>query len=175
VVRGTANAIAHEWTLSARYLTDQIDRATWRLTLIRRIDADLGVGVEWNPGADEVGLLVNWRLAAETARRPSVMAGTSSDRIGTPSGRAYYVTASKTFTLGGRPFGPYLGLLWSTYDDELLVPFGVNVPLSGGWSGQLIHDGVHTHLMATRAYGRTTLGLLAVRGRDPGVTVSVGF
>lgn len=36
-------------------------------------------------------------------------------------------------------------------------------------------DGRHTHYMATRAWGRYTAGFLAVRGRDPGVTVSVGF
>jgi hypothetical protein len=36
-------------------------------------------------------------------------------------------------------------------------------------------DGRHTHYMATRAWRCYTAGFLAVRGRDPGVTVSVGF
>jgi hypothetical protein len=175
VVRGTASAIEHPWTLSQRYLTDQIDRATWRTTLIRRLTPDLAVGVEVNPGADEIGPLANWRLASETARRPSLMLGTSSDRIGTPYGRAYYLTAGKSVKLGGQAIGPYVGLLWSTYDDQLLFPAGLNVPLSGGWSSQLQYDGRYTHLMASHTRGRTTLGVLAVRMRDPGLTVSMGF
>jgi hypothetical protein len=175
VVRGTANAIEHPWTLTQRYLTDQIDRATWRTTLIRRVTPDLSLGVEYNAQIGEVGPLINWRLMPETRRRPSLMLGTSSDRIGTPSGRAYYLTAGKSVQIGGRTVGPYVGLLWSTYDDRLLVPIGLNMPLSGGWSGQLFYDGRHTHPMATYTRGRYSLGLLAVRGRDPGVTVSVGY
>jgi hypothetical protein len=175
VVRGTANAISHPWVLSVRYLSDQIDRATWRTTLMRRLTPDLSVGVESNPRVEEVGPLVNWRLLAEAERRPSVMIGTSSDRIGTPSGRAYYVTVGKSLRVAGRPVGPYVSLLWSTFEDRLLVPAGLNVPLAGGWSAQLFHDGRHTHYMATRTRGRYTLGFLAVRGRAPGVTLSVGF
>ncbi len=175
MVRGTASAMGHPWTLSQRYLTDQIDRATWRTTLIRRLTPDLSVGVEVNPAANEVGPLVNWRLTSETTRRPSLMLGTSSDRIGTPSGRAYYVTAGKSVKVGGHAVGPYVGLLWSTYEDRLLVPAGLNVPLSGGWSTQLQYDGRTTHLIASHTRGRTTVGLLAVRMKDPGLTVSVGF
>ena len=175
MVRGTATAIAHEWTLSQRYLTDQIDRATWRTTLIRRLSPDLSVGLEYNAMVGEVGPLVNYRLTTESARGPSLMAGTSSDRIGTPSGRAYYLTASKSVKVGGRAIGPYVGLLWSTHDDQLLVPMGLNVPLSNRWSSQLQYDGRHTHLLASYTRGPYTLGLLAVRLRDPGVMMSVGF
>jgi hypothetical protein len=103
------------------------------------------------------------------------MVGASSDRIGTPTGRAYYLTASRSVTLAGRALGPYVGLLWSTYDDQFLVPMGLNVPLGGGLSGQLFCDGRHTHAMASFTRGRYTLGLLAVELRDPGMTLSVGF
>jgi hypothetical protein len=175
VVRGTANAIAYPWTLSQRYLADQIDRATLRTTLIRRLSPDLALGIEYNPLVTEIGPLVNYRLTRETARRPSLMAGTSSDRIGTPTGRAYYVTASKSMKLGSRALGPYVGLLWSTYEDRLLVPAGLNVPLTGRWSGQLQYDGRHTHLLASYSRGRYTLGLLAVELKEPGMMVSVGF
>jgi hypothetical protein len=175
VVRGTANAIEHPWTLSQRYLTHQIDRATWRTTLIRRLSPDLSAGIEYNAAVGEVGPLLNYRLVAETARRPSLMAGTSSDRIGTPSGRAYYVTASKSVKLGGRALGPYVGLLWSTHDDRFLAPMGLSVPLTNRWSGQLFYDGRHTHALASATFGPYTLGLLAVRLKDPGVMFSVGF
>jgi hypothetical protein len=175
VVRGTANAIAFPWTLSQRYLVDQIDRATWRTTLIRRLTPDLGVGIEYNTMVGEVGPLVNYRLTTETTRRPSLMVGTSSDRIGTPSGRAYYLTASKSVRVGDRFIGPYAGLLWSTYDDQLLIPMGLNVPLTDRLSGQLQYDGRYTHLLASYSRGRYTFGLLAVRMRDPGLTFSVGF
>ena len=135
----------------------------------------MSAGIEVNPLVDEVGPLVNWRLTRETARRPSLMLGTSSDRIGTPYGRAYYLTAGKSVKVGGHAVGPYVGLLWSTYEDRFLVPAGLNVPLSGGWSSQVQYDGRYTHLMASFTRGRTTLGLLAVQMRDPGVTVSLGF
>ena len=64
-----------------------------------------------------MGLLVNWRAVEETASRPMLMLGTSSDRIGTPSGRAYYATLAKDLERHvGLPVAPYVGAAWGEFD-----------------------------------------------------------
>lgn len=136
-----------------------------------RFAPDFKAGVEWNVRANEVGFVANWRALRETETRPALIFGTSSDRIGTPSGQSYYATVSKSFSR----VAPYVGVSWSEYEDRLLVPFGVNVALREGWSAMLINDGVHTHLSTTYARSRFSLTLLAVERKKFGVTVGTTF
>ncbi len=138
---------------------------------MHRFTRDLKAGVEWNARANEVGLVANWRALAETERRPALMFGTSSDRIGTPSGQAYYATVSKSFSR----VAPYAGVSWSGYEERLLYPFGLNVALTDGWSAMLINDGVHTHLSTTYGRRNVSLTVLAVERKHVGVTVGMTF
>lgn len=173
-VRGTADDA--KWELSHRYLSGQIDRATHRTILMHQLRPDLKVGVEWNPRADEVGLVANWRALQESRTRPAVMFGTSSDRIGTPQGQSYYVTVSKSLHEETRlPIAPYVSASYSTHDNRMLVPFGVNVAIGANWSAMLINDGVHTHLSATYAWKRYALTMLAVERKDFGFTIGTRF
>jgi hypothetical protein len=116
--------------------------------------------------------VANWRALAETERRPALIFGTSSDRIGTPSGQAYYATISKSISSF---LAPYVGLSWSGYEERFVVPFGLNVALPKGWSAMLIHDGVHTHLSATYARRNLSVTLLAVERQHVGVTIGTAF
>lgn len=150
-----------------------IDRATHRTVLMHRVARDLKVGVEWNVQADEVGLVANWRALGETERRPALIFGTSSDRIGTPSGQSYYATVSKS--LARLPVAPYVGVSWSAYEERFLYPFGVNVALPKGFSAMLINDGVHTHLAATYARPRMSITVLAVERKNVGLTIGTTF
>jgi hypothetical protein len=150
-----------------------IDRATHRTVLMHRVTRDVKLGVEWNAQADELGVVANWRALAETERRPALMFGTSSDRIGTPSGQSYYATVSKS--LPRLPLAPYAGVSWSAYEERLLVPFGVNVALPRGFSAMLMNDGVHTHLSATYARPGVAITLLAVERKHFGITVGTTF
>lgn len=128
-------------------------------------------GIEWNASADEVGVVANWLAMRETQTRPALMFGTSSDRIGTPSGQSYYATVSKSFSR----VAPYAGVSWSEYEERFLYPFGLNVAVGKGWSAMLINDGVHTHLSATYARPGLSLTVLAVERRKFGVTVGTTF
>lgn len=138
---------------------------------MHRFTRDLKAGIEWNARANEVGLVANWRALAETETRPALIFGTSSDRIGTPSGQSYYATVSKSFSR----IAPYAGVSWSGYEERLLVPFGLNVMLAEGWSAMLINDGVHTHLSTTYGLRNVSLTVLAVERRHVGVTVGMTF
>jgi hypothetical protein len=174
-VRGTASDNA-KWELSHRYLTGQIDRATNRTILMHQLRPNLKLGVEWNPGADEVGFVANWRAIPEAQRRPAVIFGTSSDRIGTAEGQSYYVTVSKSLHEETRlPVAPYVSASYSTFENRMLYPFGLNVAIGPHWSAMLINDGVHTHLSATYAWDRFAVTLLAVERRDLGVTIGTRF
>lgn len=174
-VRGTASDNA-KWELSHRYLTGQIARATNRTILMHQLRRNLKLGVEWNPGADEVGFVANWRAIPEAQRRPAVIFGTSSDRIGTAEGQSYYVTVSKSLHhQTGLPIAPYVSASYSTFENRMLYPFGLNVAIGDNWSAMLINDGVHTHVSATYAWNRFAVTLLAVERKDLGVTIGARF
>jgi hypothetical protein len=173
-VRGTADGA--KWELSHRYLSGQIDRATHRTILMHQLRPNLKLGVEWNPGADEIGIVANWRALSESAKRPAVIFGTSSDRIGTPQGQSYYVTVSKSLHEETRlPIAPYVSASYSSYENRMLYPFGVNVALGPNWSAMLINDGVHTHVSATYAWKRFAVTVLAVERKDLGFTIGTRF
>ena len=96
-----------------------VDRAKLRWTATREVLDDLYLGIELNPLDEDVGPLVNWRALHETARRPALVFGTSSDRIGTPSGRAYYGTLSKDLERWlDAPLSAYAGVAFGEYEDD---------------------------------------------------------
>lgn len=174
-VRGTAFDKA-KWELSHRYLNGVIDRATHRTVVMHRLTSSLKVGVEINALADEIGLVANWRAVTETRSRPAVIFGTSSDRIGTPSGQSYYATVSKSLHHDlGLPIAPYVGASYSGYEERVLYPFGLNVAIAPGWSALLINDGVHTHLSTTYGRGRYSFTALAVERKHLGFTIGATF
>lgn len=161
----------HRWEVSHRYIEGVIDRATHRTVATYRIARDLKAGVEWNAKADEIGIVANWRALGETHTRPALIFGTSSDRIGTPSGQSYYVTFSKSL---GR-VAPYAGASYSEYESRVIYPFGINVALRDNVSAMVMNDGVHTHLSATYARHRAAVTLLWVERKNLGVTVGMTF
>ena len=85
----------YKWTYGVRVISHQIDRAKWRNTLTYRFHPRFTAGVEYNPLAGKVSPLANLVALTETHLRPALILGTSSDRIGTPSGQSFYVTLSK--------------------------------------------------------------------------------
>jgi hypothetical protein len=157
-------------------LTGQIDRATHRTVLTRHLTSGLRAGVEINEAAGEVGVVANWRILAETRARPAVVLGTSSDRIGTPSGQSFFVTVSKSLESAlGIAVAPYAGLAYSGYQDRVLAPFGLYVAPGQRVSFLLMNDGVQTHLSATYSWSRFSLTILAVRRRDFGLSLGARF
>jgi hypothetical protein len=174
-VRGTAFDKAR-WEASHRYISGVIDRATHRSVVMYRLTAAVKIGVEINALANEVGFVANWRAVTETDSRPALIFGTSSDRIGTPSGQSVYGTISKSLKrTTGLPIAPYLGVSYSGFADELIYPFGMNVALRPNWSAMLMNDGVHTHLSMTYAFPRFSITALAVERRHVGFTVATTF
>lgn len=143
---------------------------------MRQIRPGLRMGIEINPGADEIGFVGNWRAVSETRRRPAVILGTSSDRIGTPDGQSYFVTFSKSLQHELKlPIAPYVGISYSGFENKLLYPYGVNIGLGRQWSAMYLHDGAHGHLAATYSWQRYSATFLAVRRREPGINLSVSF
>lgn len=116
----------------------------------------------------------------ETAQRPALILGTSSDRIGTPHGRAFYATLSKDLERStGLPIAPYAGVAWGTFDDELVGIGGVRVRWHERFSTTSLWDGHNLHHIAETPLGdRATLGLVVadLDGEvDVGLSISVSF
>jgi hypothetical protein len=203
-VRGGNGAADYPWTLSGRYLSGQIDAHTWRVTLKRWVTRDLQLGVEYSPlaghegrgrrhgeghgglgrredplrghSAHKVMPMVNYRLVRERGERPALFAGTSMDRIGVPSGRAYYFMLSKDLAeRTGVPASVFLSPTWSDFDDRVRLHAGASIRLGRGWAFLPTYDGHAFHPMLSYQWNRYTLTGILVRGRDPGVAFSIGF
>lgn len=131
--------------------------------------------MEYNPLVGELGVVANFRALSETAKRPALIFGTSSDRIGTPHGQSYYATVSKSLRGGSIPIAPYAGISYSTYEDRVIFPWGVNVALGRSFSTMLINDGVHSHLSATYSWRNFSVTLLAVERKNPGFSIGASW
>ena len=98
-----------------------VDRAELRTTLAYQFTGAFSAGLEYNPLADDLGVIANWRFVEETETTPAWMLGTSSDRIGTPSGRSVYLTAAKSLEAWlDLPVAPYAGVAYGEYDEEFV-------------------------------------------------------
>ena len=137
----------------------------------------LRVGVEYNPGDAQGSFLANARLLDETESRPAIIAGTSSDRIGTPWGQAFYLTASKNLeNETGLPVAPYLGASYGTFDNYFRPIGGLVIRWEDFISTTHFFDGVNPHHMLTfQLGGGHQIGLIWVDQRDVGITYSTSF
>jgi hypothetical protein len=175
-VSGAGHDITHRWTFGLRLLTNQIPRASVRTTLTYRFHERVQAGVEYNPRADEVGVIANVLLLRETEKRPALMIGTSTDRIGTPSGQSFYATLSKNLRREtGLPIAPYVGVAFGTFDDRLRPVAGLNITLSRRFSLLGTINGVNVHGLLNFTHGQHTMSLVMVKGRDPGMSYSFSF
>jgi hypothetical protein len=162
--------------LGVRLLTNQIPRAAVRTTLTYKFHPRVQLGIEYNPRAREIKPLANILLLTETRRRPALMVGTSTDRIGTPHGQSFYLTFSKNLHREtGWPIAPYVGAAFGTYDDRLRPIGGLNISLPKGFSILATYNGVNVHPLLIFSHGRHALSLIMVKGRDPGMSYSVMF
>lgn len=165
-----------KWTYGVRVVANQIDRATWRNTLTYRFHPRFTAGVEYNPLAGKVSPLANLVALTETHKRPALILGTSSDRIGTPSGQSFYATLSKNLKHAtGLPVAPYAGVAYGTFEDRLRVIGGLNISLDERWSSTILFDGVRVHPLINYTRGRHQFGVMFERGRNPGASYSISF
>ena len=171
-----AAEIKYRWTLGGRFIANQIARASVRTTLTYKVLPTLSVGVEYNPLADKVSPLANWLAVSETRNRPALILGTSSDRIGTPSGQSFYATLSKNLRREtGLPIAPYGGVAYGTFEDRLRPIGGLNIGFTEKVTSTVIFDGAHIHPLLNFSHERHVVSFIMVRGRSPGVSYSVSF
>lgn len=166
----------YQWTYGVRVIANQIDRATWRNTLTYRFHPRFTAGIEYNPLAGKVSPLANVVAMTETHLRPALILGTSSDRIGTPSGQSFYATFSKSLKhYTGLPIAPYVGVAYGTFEDRARVIGGLNISFDDHWSSTILFDGVRVHPLLNYTRGRHQIGVIFERGRNPGASYSISF
>lgn len=166
----------YKWTYGVRVIANEIDRAKWRNTLTYRFHPRFTAGVEYNPLAGKVSPLANLVVVTETHARPALIIGTSSDRIGTPSGQSFYATISKNVKEYIKlPVSPYVGVAYGTFEDRTRVIGGLNIAIADRWSSTILFDGVRVHPLLSYTRGRHQFGVIFERGRNPGASYSVSF
>jgi len=175
-VSGNENNNKNRWTFGTRFIANQIPRASVRTTLTYRLTPRLSGGIEYNPRAGKASPLANVLAVTETANRPALIFGTSSDRIGTPSGQSFYGTASKNLRRETHlPIAPYFGVAFGTYQSKVRPIGGLNIGFTENLAALVIFDGVHVHELVNFSYKRHGLSFILVRGHDPGVSYSITF
>ena len=173
---GASGSLKNRWTFGARVVANQIPRASVRTTLTYRLLPVLSAGIEYNPRARKASPLANWLAMGETARRPALILGTSSDRIGTPSGQSFYATVSKNLRRETKlPIAPYFGVAYGTYEDRARAIGGMSVGFTESLNSLIIFDGVHVHPTLNFSWRRHVFTFLLVRGKHPGASYSIGF
>lgn len=177
---GAGNTDKEKWTFSFRAIPNVVPRAQLRTTLAYRLHPRLTAGVEFNPRAEEPGdrvnPLVNWVALSETEKRPALILGTSSDRIGTPRGQSFYATFSKNLKHEtGLPIAPYVGVAYGTYEHRWLPLAGLNVRFTRNISALVIFDGVRTHPLLNYTWGRHSFSFVLAFSNKPGVSYSIQF
>ena len=104
------------------------------------------------------------------------MFGASTDRLGTPSGRAYYATLSKSLDPWLHlPIAPYAGAAYGTYDARLRPIGGVNVSVTERLSAMVTYNGEDIHSILSLTQNRQTFSLLYLNGGDLGASWNVTF
>lgn len=172
---GAAND-SSRWTYGVRVIANQIDRATWRNTLTYRFHPRVTAGIEYNPLAKKVSPIANLVAITETHKRPALIIGTSSDRIGNPSGQSFYATFSKSLKhQTGLPLAPYVGVAYGTYEQRARMIGGLNITAGEHWSATVLFDGVRIHPLLNYSFGRHQFGVILERGRNPGASYSISF
>jgi hypothetical protein len=176
-VSGATNESRDKWTLGIRVLSNQIPRASLRTTLTYRLHPRVSIGIEYNPRARDVGFLANVVAITETDRRPALIFGTSSDRIGTPSGRSIYATFSKNLSsVVHLPIAAYVGVAYGSYEHRFLPLAGLTVNWSANFSSLVIFDGVKVHPTITYALCRRhVFTFLLAQCKNPGASYSISF
>lgn len=157
-----------------------VDRARLRLTAQYQLTNRLSVGVEANPKDDDYGVLANYLVWTETESRPALMVGTSSDRIGTPEGRAYFATLSKSLRHAtGLPISPYVGSAYGDFDDEFVLLGGLRIDWANRFSTTTMWDSDNLHHTADYSWEngwRTGIVVIEQDGDHyVGLTVGTSF
>jgi hypothetical protein len=177
-VSGAENASEDKCTFGVRVIPGVVPRASVRTTLSYRLHPRLTAGIEVNPRADNasgrVSPLLNWLAIPETERRPALILGTSSDRIGTPEGQSFYATFSRNQKgETGLPIAPYAGVAFGTYEHRWLPLVGLNLYFTRQFSSLVIYDGVRVHPMLNYTHGRHNFSFVLAFANKPGFSYSI--
>ncbi|MCB0824974.1 MAG: YHS domain-containing protein [Armatimonadetes bacterium] len=184
------------WTFTYRYVNIDDPKAQHRFSLDYAVNPRLYVGIE-RSGSDNAVMPVprfqddpfdylrksdgdalilprfSWFITPEGDNHPSLLVGMASDRLSTPRGQAFFLTASKH--IKDTPITPFVSVKTNTWGGRTVFPFGVNVTLPNDMIFQGINDGDYSHFLLTKMANQQAYSLLLARGKHLGFVVSWGF
>jgi hypothetical protein len=149
-----------------------------RTTLTGRVSERWQLGLEFNAQAPQEKLnpVGNYFIQTETDTRPGIVAGFSSDRIGTPYGMSYFVSAQKQLGGDEGKFAPYIGLAYSEYSHKILAPFGVSLALKPNLILLPMYDGKRSHTtLSWFSSNGLSISLIAAFNKRPGIALARNF
>jgi len=166
-----------------------VDRARTRVVGAWRATRRLSLALEFNPGEDELLPNFNYSPSLPSEHIPGIglVSGTSSDRIGTPSGRSWFASLSLDPRAWGLdiPISGYAGMAYGTWANDTRAIGGVRWAVMDRLSATLQFDGEQLHAVTSYALGPLGPGhatwsvdllLVEIDGsRSAGLTLSTRF
>lgn len=184
-----------KWTINMRYVAiNSPVSARYRFSIDHAVLPNLTLGLERAGGdisssvGNKQGLFnylrrsdgnapvmprFSWFITPETKTTPSLVIGSVADRLSTPKGQAFFLTASKMIT--GAHLTPFVSVKTNSYEGKTVYPFGVNWAARNDLTLQAVNDGDYSHFLLTQVNGQTAYSLLLARGKYLGFSVSFGF
>jgi len=188
-------SLANRWTLSMRYINERRHTASrQRISIDYALSPRLSVGLERSGSDDSTGpkktngifntlrfsdgdtpILprASWFITTEGKHHPSLVLGLTSDRLSTPHGQAFFLTAAHT--IKGVPITPFVSVKTNSFDGKTVFPFGANLQVAPRFTLQAINDGDYTHLLLTHLGQRQTMSIMLAKSKYLGFAWSVGF
>lgn len=99
--------------------------------------------------------------------------GWTSDRLSTPTGQAAFATFA--YKPEQVPLTFIGSLKWSTAEERLAFPFGVNWTMGRGLVLQTIYDGNYTHFILGTTLRDQHIGIVLARSKSLGISYGINF
>lgn len=188
--------MGHQFVMTYRFVGIDDPKAQHRFTLDYAVTPNFSVGIERSGSDSRVGPNTtlddgffdylrysdgdatilprfSWFITPEKGWAPSLVFGAASDRLSTPRGQAFFLTAGHS--IPGTKLFPFVSVKTNSFDGKTVFPFGLNIGLDGGYVIQAINDGDYSHFLFTKMMDHMHVSLLLARSEYIGFVVAVGF
>lgn len=131
---------------------------------------------DWLRFSDGDALIIprfSWFISPEKAHHPSLLLGMASDRLSTPQGQAFFLTAGKS--IPNTPASVFISIKTNTTEGKTVYPFGANFQLGNSFVLQAINDSDYTHILLTKLTPMASYSILWARTKHLGFQIGVAF
>ena len=174
MVQGSGKIQEQVFSLTTRWINStKTLRAPLAFTLVRLFGESFRIGIEHMPKSDKSFLVWNWRLLEATPKTPALAIGQSSAWPSSEvTGSAFSVTAAQALNAN---WHAYLSASFAPDQARWFLPAGLAYRLTPAFKARAMWDGNRLHPAISYQQSDWGLSFFLLDGRDPTLSLSVGF